>query len=74
MRLYSASVLICFDADVPASPATLSIIDFAHAYLDVDAQGGNSRDPSFDDNSVLGLQSLLAFIQNSDRRHDSMIE
>jgi hypothetical protein len=61
MRLYSASALICFDGDVRASATKLWIIDFGHAYLDIDAEGGNSGDPSFDDNSVMGLESLLTF-------------
>ncbi|KAH0785785.1 inositol hexakisphosphate kinase [Histomonas meleagridis] len=58
MRLYSASILAVYDGDSDA-PMRVTIIDFAHAYLDVDVEGGDSTDPFYDDNAIKGLQSLI---------------
>jgi hypothetical protein len=62
IRLYSASVMMLFDGDIRDAPAKVSIIDFAHAYYNVNHEGGDSTDPSFDDNALLGLHSLSRFI------------
>lgn len=62
MRLYSASVLGIYDGDVPDGRMIVVLIDFAHAYLDIDAEGGNSNDSEYDDNSLKGLQSLIDFL------------
>ena len=62
MRLYSASVLGLYDGDQPDSKMVVALIDFAHAYLDIDAEGGNSSESEFDDNSLKGLQSLISFL------------
>lgn len=59
LRLYSASVLAIYDSDKPETPMRVTIIDFAHAYIDVASEGGNPADHSFDDNSLKGLQNLL---------------
>jgi hypothetical protein len=61
MRLYSASVLAVYDGDKPDLPMQVCIIDFAHAYVDVEREGGDPNDTSFDDNAVRGLDNLLAF-------------
>ncbi|KAH0793969.1 inositol hexakisphosphate kinase [Histomonas meleagridis] len=58
MRLYSASILAVYDGDSDA-PMKVTIIDFAHAYLDVDIEGGDSTDSFYDDNTVKGLQTLI---------------
>ncbi|KAH0795750.1 inositol polyphosphate kinase family protein [Histomonas meleagridis] len=65
MRLYSASVLAVYDGDDDEAPMNVKLIDFAHAYLDVEAEGGNSKDTSYDDNSIKGLKNLINFV-NSD--------
>jgi hypothetical protein len=39
------------------------IIDFAHEYIDILAEGGNPANPEFDDNSLKGLDSLLSFTE-----------
>jgi hypothetical protein len=62
MRLYSASVLAVYDGDKSDSPIQVCIIDFAHAYVDVQREGGDPNDAAFDDNAVKGLENLLAFI------------
>lgn len=58
MRLYSASILAVYDGDSEA-PMKVTVIDFAHAYIDVEAEGGCASDPAFDDNATKGLQSLI---------------
>ena len=60
LRLYSASVLVIYDGDNESSPMSVCIIDFAHAYIDVVAEGGDAKDKVFDDNAVRGLDSLIA--------------
>lgn len=62
MRLYSASVLAIYDGDKTDAPMRVALIDFAHAYTDVDAEGGDSNDSSYDDNSLKGLQNLINFL------------
>jgi hypothetical protein len=61
LRLYSASVLVIFDGDKENGKMSVKIIDFAHAYIDVAAEGGDPADPAFDDNALRGLDSLIAF-------------
>jgi hypothetical protein len=60
LRLYSASVLVVYDGDKDGGKMSVNIIDFAHAYIDVQAEGGDPNDPAFDDNALTGLDSLLA--------------
>ena len=67
LRLYSASVLVIYDGDDEARPMSVSIIDFAHAYIDVVAEGGDAKDKSFDDNSVRGLESLLGMTMSGNQ-------
>jgi hypothetical protein len=64
LRLYSASVLIIYDGDRENGPMYVKIIDFAHAYIDVAAEGGDPTDPAFDDNALKGLDSLISFTSN----------
>jgi hypothetical protein len=68
MRLYSASVLVVYDGDSEESAVNVRIIDFAHAYIDVVAEGGDATDLSYDDNSVKGLESLIKFAEVSESR------
>jgi hypothetical protein len=65
LRLYSASVLVVYDGDSYDNTVQVLIIDFAHAYLDVVAEGGDALDCSYDDNSVKGLESLINFTSRS---------
>lgn len=65
MRLYSASVLIVYDGDGDSGGISVKLIDFGHAYVDVAAEGGNPRDPFFDDNALLGLRNLHALLSSA---------
>jgi hypothetical protein len=65
MRLYSASVLVLYDGDSDDTTVHVFIIDFAHAYLDIVAEGGDALDSSYDDNSMKGLESLINFTSTS---------
>jgi hypothetical protein len=64
LRLYSASVLAAYDGDVDDGPIAVKLIDFAHAYIDVEAEGGSPDDPAFDDNAMTGLDSLASLFVN----------
>jgi hypothetical protein len=70
LGLYSASVLMVYDGDKDAGPMDVEIIDFAHAYIDVAAEGGDPGDSAFDDNSVRGLDSLMLLTGGNQARHD----
>jgi hypothetical protein len=63
LRLYSASVLVVYDGDKEGGAMAVKIIDFAHAYIDVHAEGGDPTDPAFDDNALTGLENLIALAQ-----------
>ena len=67
MRLYSASILTVFDGDKD-EPMKVTIIDFAHAYIDIEAEGGDASDPFFDDNASNGLQSLINMLIYHDNK------
>ncbi|OHT06352.1 hypothetical protein TRFO_05525 [Tritrichomonas foetus] len=60
LRLYSASVLVLYDGDKEDSPLLLKLIDFGHGYIDVETEGGDASDSSYDDNALLGIDSLLS--------------
>jgi hypothetical protein len=64
LRLYSASVLMVYDGDQEGTQVNAKLIDFAHAYIDVQAEGGVPDDPSFDDNAMIGLESLVSLLVN----------
>jgi hypothetical protein len=64
LRLYSASVLAVYDGDSPQPPLRVSLIDFAHAYIDVGKEGGDPNDQDFDDNALKGLKSLINFMRD----------
>lgn len=64
LRLYSASVLLVYDGDKENSGILVKLIDFGHAYIDVEAEGGNPKDSSFDDNALIGLKNLYKFVNN----------
>jgi hypothetical protein len=68
LRLYSASVMIVYDGDQDDGRVGVYLIDFAHAYSDVVAAGGDAGEASYDDNSIQGLNSLmtLANLQKPD--------
>jgi hypothetical protein len=59
MRIYSASVLICYDADDLRKPPRVAMVDFAHGHFDIAAAGGDPNDPEFDDGVLKGFQSFL---------------
>lgn len=59
MRLYSASILIVYDADKENSPLNVKLIDFGHGYTDLAEEGGNIHDQTCDDNAILGIDNLL---------------
>lgn len=61
-RFYSASLLVIYDGDFIDNPMNIALIDFAHAYVDIDSEGGDSNDSSYDDNTVLGLQNLYKLV------------
>ncbi|EAX89334.1 inositol hexakisphosphate kinase, putative [Trichomonas vaginalis G3] len=58
-RLYSASLLVCYDSDSPNSPMRVVLIDFAHAYCDITKSGGKLDAREFDDNTLLGLRNIV---------------
>jgi hypothetical protein len=62
MRLYSASVMVAYDGDRERAPLSVAVIDFAHGYVDIAAEGANPRDREFDDDAVRGLVSLRNFV------------
>jgi len=64
LRLYSASVLIVYDGDNERAKMRVKIIDFAHAYADVAAEGGDAVDPAFDDNAMRGIENLIMLVSN----------
>lgn len=59
LRLYSASALFIYDGDNLDIPITCKLIDFAHAYLDIEKEGGSNDDSAYDDNMDLALNNLL---------------
>jgi hypothetical protein len=58
-RMYSGSLLLAYDGDNLEAPPRLALVDFAHAHLDIDADGGNSGDTSFDDGVLLGIDIFI---------------
>lgn len=64
MRLYSASILLIYDNVSEDSPLLISLIDFAHAYIDVQAEGGDPNNHEFDDNALFGLENLIQIGKN----------
>lgn len=69
LRIYASSVLIGYDGDsilrekenkTKDTEVRLALIDFAHMYLDVEAAGGDNKDPTFDDGVLKGLNSLVS--------------
>jgi hypothetical protein len=61
LRLYSTSLVVAYDGDAAAVPLRAALIDFAHGYLDISAEGVDTADDQFDDNALAGLASLRAF-------------
>jgi hypothetical protein len=59
MRVYSASVLICYDADDLAKPPRVAMIDFAHGHFDIAEEDADPNDPQFNDGVLVGFQSFL---------------
>jgi hypothetical protein len=62
LRLYSASVLAIYDGDRDSTQLVVKLIDFAHAYIDVRAEGVQLGDAEFEDNAVVGLVSLVSLL------------
>lgn len=58
-RMYASSLLIGYDGDHLEKGIRVNLIDFAHTYLNIEADGGNNDDPSFEDNIILGVRSLI---------------
>lgn len=63
LRLYSASVMAVYDGDKPVPPVRVSLIDFAHGYRDVIAEGGKPDEDDLNDNALIGLENLLKMLQ-----------
>jgi hypothetical protein len=62
-RMYSASILVCYDADQPCGEVRISLIDFAHGHFDVARDGGDPNDPEYDDGVLNGIESFAHLIQ-----------
>lgn len=63
-RLYSASLLVVYDADNQNAPMRVALIDFAHAYCDITKSGGKLECREFDDNTLLGLRNIVHIFKN----------
>ena len=63
LRLYSASVMAVYDGDSNTPPVRVSLIDFAHGYKDVIAEGGKPEEDDLNDNAMIGLENLLKMVQ-----------
>lgn len=57
-RVYASSVLLTYDGDNDNGPLNVKLIDFAHMYLDISADGGDLNDRTLDDGVLDGLNSL----------------
>lgn len=64
-RMYSGSLIICYDSDHLDFPPRVNLIDFAHTHLDVSQDGGNSSE-EFNDHVIDGLINLCKFTANND--------
>jgi hypothetical protein len=62
-RIYSGSLVICYDGDDLAAAPRLAMFDWAHCHLDIARDGGDPGDPAFDDGVLKGFNSLLAFLE-----------
>ena len=54
-RVYASSILISYDGD---KPIIVKLIDFAHLYIDIGAEGVDISDPIYDDGVLGALESL----------------
>jgi hypothetical protein len=68
-RIYSGSVVICYDGDDLAAAPRLAMIDWAHGHFDIANDGGDPDDPAFDDGVIKGFESLLEFLQDIAREN-----
>ncbi|OHT06069.1 Inositol polyphosphate kinase family protein [Tritrichomonas foetus] len=59
MRVYSGSVLVCFDGDDPKLTPKVKFIDFAHFHFDITKEGFDPNDHSLDDNVLYGIKHLI---------------
>lgn len=57
-RMYSSSILICFDAANPSETTRVALIDFAHTHFDISLQKVDAAKPEYNDGMILGLESL----------------
>lgn len=62
LRIYASSVLIGYDGDAPGE-VRASLIDFAHMYLDINENGADINDSTFDDGVLMGLNSLVSITE-----------
>ena len=62
-RVYASSILIAYDGDNENSPLCAKLIDFAHLYIDVSSDGGDQKDPQYDDGVIDGLNSLCSITE-----------
>ena len=63
LRLYSSSVMAVYDGDKIVPPVRVSLIDFAHGYRDVIAEGGKPDEDDLNDNAIIGLENLLKMVR-----------
>jgi hypothetical protein len=59
-RMYASSVLVAYDGDHFDKGIRLSLIDFAHTYLNVEEFGGRAGDPALDDGVAKGIATLCS--------------
>jgi hypothetical protein len=66
-RMYSASILVCYDGDQPCGEIRIALIDFAHGHFDITASGADPNDPEYDDGVLIGIESFALLIQELNR-------
>ena len=61
-RMYSASVLLCFDGGDENVPPKVTLIDFAHAHFDIAEEGVDPNKGQYEDGVLLGFDSLMSLM------------
>ena len=60
-RVYGSSILITYDGDAAndkLDDIRVKVIDLAHTYVDITPNGGDPKDPIYDDGIIIGLKTL----------------
>ena len=65
-RVYASSLLLIYDGDADLNNCELRVkfIDFAHMYLDIRSEDADINNPEYNDNVILGCESLITLVQN----------